>query len=159
MLSNTTIKNVAIWFLVAITGSLLAGLGYAVKTSWQNETRLSAMSDDLKGIKRALIRISLKTTPNDPSIAEDLLSGTPLQKGIGYFTVGEFPAAYATWTNAAVLGDGDSAFAIATATAELEKKLKDPKLAPAERNLVQAVLRTAPEVIEQNGKYFIKSRN
>ncbi|WP_165662547.1 hypothetical protein [Oceanimonas sp. MB9] len=159
MLSNTVIKSVAVWFLVAIAGGLLAGWGYAVKTSWQNESRLSSMSDDLKGIKRALIRISLKTSPNDPSIAEDLLSGTPLQKGIEYFTVGKFPAAYATWKNAAATGDGDSAFAIATATAELQEKLKDPKLAPSERSLVQAALRSAPEVIELNGKFIIKPSN
>ena len=156
MLTDKNIKSVAIWFLVVVAGGLLTGWGYAVKTSWQNEARLTEMSADLKGIKRSLIRISIKTDPNDPSVATELLSGTPLQKGIGQFKAGEFPAAYATWSGAAARGDGDAVFAIYTATAELEEKLRDPNVAPAERNAAASALRLAPEVIERNGTYLIK---
>jgi hypothetical protein len=159
MLSDKTIKAIAIWFLVVVAGGLLTGWAYAVKTSWQNESRLSEMSDDLKSIKRSLIRISIKTNPDDPSVATELLSGTALQQGIGHFKAGEFPAAYAAWSGAAAKGDGDSAFAIFTANAALEEKLTDPNLAPSERNSAAAALRVAPKVVESNGNYIFKGDN
>lgn len=159
MLSDKIIKNIAIWFLIAIAGGLLTGWIYAVKTSWQNDARLSEMSDDLKSIKRSLIRISIKTNPNDPSVATELLSGTPVQQGIGHFKVGEFPAAYAAWLGAAAKGDGDAAFAIFTANAALKDKIKDPSLPPSERDSAAAALGSAPEVVERHGKYVIKVGN
>ncbi|KQY51937.1 hypothetical protein [Lysobacter sp. Root494] len=159
MLSDKTIKNIAVWFLVLIGGGLLTGWAYAVKTSWQNEERLAEVSSDLKSIKRSLIRISIKTNPNDPTVATDLLSGTAVEQGIGHFKAGEFPAAYAAWSSAAKSGDGDAAFAIFTATAALQEKARDPSVPAAERKTAAAAILTAPQVVERNGKFVLKGGN
>src|SRR5262245_50730950 len=133
MLSAKTIKTIAVWFLGVVALGLLSGWVYAVKTSWQNETRLVDMESDLKVIKRSLIRLSLKSDPTDPTVATDLLSGTPVQQGIGEFRAGEFPAAYSIWSQAAATGDVDSAYAIFEANAALKRKAQDSTLQHGER--------------------------
>jgi hypothetical protein len=125
----------------------------------QNESRLDEMSHDLKGIKRSLIRISIKTNPNDPTIATDLLTGTAVEHGIGKFKAGEFPAAYSTWMEAASKGDGDAAFAIFTANAALKEKSKDPSVTPSERQAAATALSAAPEIVQFKGKYILKKGN
>jgi|SRR5574337_40696 hypothetical protein len=159
MLPDKTTKSIAVWFLVLIAGGLLTGWVYAVKTSWQNEERLAEVSNDLKTIKRSLIRISLKTNPNDPTIATDLLSGTAVEQGISHFKAGQFPAAYATWSNAAKKGDSEAAFAISAATDALQEKTKDPNVPVDERKSAAAAVLKAPRVEERNGKFVLKGGN
>ena len=159
MLSDKTTKQIAIWFLAAVTMAMLGGLLYAVTTSWQNANHLSAISGDIKGIKKSLIRMALKVEPGDTAIVDDLLSGTEFHFGVEQFNAGKFPAAYATWERAAAAGDESSAMAIYVATAELKDKLKDSSLQPKERTLVQSALGSAPEVVELDGEYILKKSN
>lgn len=169
MLWEKAIKSVALWFLAFVALGLLGALSYAVKTSWQNQERLTQLTEesnarlsqigsDIQGLRRSMIRMLLKGNPADASIADDLVSGTALQ-GIGQFRSGEFSAAYSTWSAAAERGDKDAAFAIATANATLKEKLKDPSVAADDRQSIEAALEAAPEVVEDDSFYFLKGGN
>lgn len=169
MLSAKATKNLALWFLGFIALGLLGALGYAVRTSWQNEerltqlaqdnnARLSQLGADIQGLRRSMIRMLLKGSPADASIANDLVSSTALQ-GIGQFRSGAFTAAYSTWSTAAAKGDKDAAFAIASASATLKDKLKDPSLPADDREAVEAALLAAPRVVETDGTFIYKGGN
>lgn len=144
------------WGLTAIAGVLLTALGYAVATSWQNADRLARISGEMKSIKTSLVRIPMKTSPTDPTIPIELLSSKGAKEGLQFFAIGDYPAAYAKWSAAAVDGDQLSALAIGAARESLELKLKDDSLSPMERELVTNGIRTAPELRIVDGKYVLK---
>ncbi|WP_152566037.1 hypothetical protein [Lysobacter antibioticus] len=145
------------WLLGAIATILVTALGYAVTTSWQNADRLARISGDLKSIKTSLVRISMKTSPNDPTIPIELLSSKGAKEGLQFFAAGDYPAAYAKWSSAAASGDQLSALSIGAARESLELKLKYDPLTPKERELVTSGIRSAPELKIVDGKYVVKN--
>jgi hypothetical protein len=142
--------------LGTIATVLLTALIYAVTTSWQNADRLTRISGDMKSIKTSLVRISMKTSPNDPTIPIELLSSKGAKEGLQFFAVGDYSAAYAKWSAAVVDGDQLSALAIGAARESLELKLKDDSLTPKEKELVTSGIRSAPELRIVDGKYVLK---
>lgn len=155
MLTTKEKNGLALKILSVTIAFLVGGLWYAVKTSWQNQERLTQIAkaqdirlaqidSSIQGIRRAMIRMLLKGNNADASIANDLVSDTALQ-GIGQFKSGSFVDAYATWSLAAAKGDKDASFAIFTASAELKNKLADPNLSPEDRSAIEAALKTAPK--------------
>jgi len=169
MLTAKQRTSAALWLFSAISLFLLGGLWYAVKTSWQNQERLTQVTEEqndrltqidvsIQGLRRAVVRMLLKGNGADASIAADLVSDTALQ-GIGQFNSGSFLAAYATWSGAAAKGDKDATFAIATATAELEGKLRDPSLSSEDRAAIEAALKSVPQQDQTNGDLIYRPGN
>lgn len=77
---------------LAIAGSIaVAALVYAATTSWQNSEHITQIAGDIKGIKRALIEISIKADPSDLSVSLDLLSNTTVRSGAKEFQSKNIP--------------------------------------------------------------------
>lgn len=139
-----------------IVGVLFAGVYYAVTTSWKNEERLAVVGSDIKSIKKSIISLLLEDKPNKSSIAKELVSDAKLLKGVESFKAGNYEDAYAVWRASALKGDRDSVYAIAVANDSLKQKLDDKSITGQERKSIEAVLKSAPDVNEKNGIYFLE---
>lgn len=156
--TDRIMNAVARWVLTAAAAFALAALGYSVKTSWQNANRIEQISEGMKGIKRALIEISTKTNPGDPTVSLDLLSNAAVKKGLSQFQSAKYSDAYKTWADAAAKGDGEAVLAIFSANAALKSKSTDPAVSASTRDRAAVALRQAPQVKEINGKYELKEK-
>lgn len=144
--------------LGALATLALTAIGYAVTTSWQNSDRLAQVSSDMKSIKASLVRLSLKSSPGDPTIPIELLSSKGARAGLELFAAGNYPAAYEAWSAAAHSGDQLSVLAIGAARESLELRLEDHSLPAKERALVEDAIRAAPELEIVDGMYVLKNR-
>ena len=152
-------STAALWILGAFATIVVAALSYSVTTSWQNANRIDQINDGMKGIKKALIQISTRTNPGDPSVSLDLLSNAAVKKGLSQFQSAKYSDAYQTWADAAAKGDAEASLAILSANAALKSKVTDPAVAASTRDRAAAALREAPQVREVNGKYELKEKS
>jgi hypothetical protein len=133
-------KKFAEWAIVAL---LFGGLLYAAMTSWQNDTRLKTVSEDIKGIKRSMIAMLLEPNPNKSEIIKGLVSNASFSEGINKFRAGNYAAAIQAWGSSASSGNQDSLQAISVATAILKQKAQAANLSTEERTKIQKALQVA----------------
>ena len=160
MARNAKSKNesTANW-IIGITGTIAVGaLAYAVTTSWQNADRLADITSDMKSVKASLVRISMKTSPNDPTVPIELLSSAGAKEGLQLFADGKYPAAYSKWTEAAGQGDQMAILAIGASKESLQLRLKDPSIPESQRQVILSGLDAAPMIEFKDGKYVIKAQ-
>jgi hypothetical protein len=157
-------KEHLIAFLV--TGVVLAGLLYAVTTSWQSEQKLASQAEqlgqirgDLADIKKAFISMLLDKAPNKSEIIKGLVGDTQTLKGINQFKAGNFDAAYVMWLESAQQGSEDSAFAIVAANAVLKDQVTDMSLPQEQRFKAQEALLRAPNVKINDGIIKFQPKN
>lgn len=149
-----------------VTGVVLAGLLYAVTTSWQSEQKLASQAEqlgqirgDLAYIKKAFISMLLDKAPNKSEIIKGLVGDTQTLKGINQFKAGNFDAAYVMWLESAQQGSEDSAFAIVAANAVLKDQVTDMSLPQEQRSKAQEALLRAPNVKINDGIIKFQPKN
>ena len=151
-------ESTANW-IVGIGGTLAVGaLAYSVTTSWQNADRLAEVTSDIKSVKASLVRISMKTSPNDPTVPIELLSSSGAKEGMQLFAAGKYPAAYSKWSEAASQGDQMALLAIGASKESLQLKLKDPSVPDKQRQVMLSGLQAAPVIEFRDGKYVLKAQ-
>ena len=149
--------SVANWVIVTAAGIAVTALGYSVATSWKNADRLEEVTSDIKSVKASLVRISMKTSPSDPTVPIELLSSSGAKEGMQLFAAGQYPAAYSKWTAAATQGDQMAALAIGASKESLQVMLRDSSLSQSKRAAVAAGLKSAPALEFKDGKYVVKN--
>ncbi|MDN3555525.1 hypothetical protein [Halomonas maura] len=142
------------WAVVVL---LLGGVLYAATTAWKNKSRLTIVGEDVKSIKRSMISLLLEDDPGKSGIAKDLVGSTQFLKGIESFKAEAFEAAYHNWEMAAEVGDRDAVYAIAVANESLREKIANPETSEPQREELQRVLESAPEVEVESGVYMLRA--
>jgi len=148
--SRRTIKE------LLIAAVLVAPAIYSAQTAWKNGEKIDDLEKGVRGVKESMIALLLEEEPNKSEMVTKLLSkNSPLIDGLGEFADKNYISAFSVWSDAAMKGDTYSAFAIHAAKVSLVKKIESlPE--GREREELEFVIKSAPEVEEENDTFQVK---